>query len=76
MREKLQKYCQTEILNGLRHCNEKQQLMFKKMYSHDNLELSIDDVVKKMLPDQLETAMEQVDRTLVMNKIGIRGRNE
>lgn len=73
MREKLQKYCQTEILNGLRQCNEKQQLMFKRMYSHDNLELSIDDVVKKMFSDQLETAMEQVDRTLVMNKTGIRG---
>jgi len=35
------------------------------MYSHDNQDLSIEDVVDNMKEDKLDWAMRQVERTLL-----------
>lgn len=64
MNSKLQTYAREELKEGLNQCTEAQQLLFKRLYSHDNLDLSIDEVVDKMPDDKLNWAMQQVERTL------------
>ena len=48
----------------LEKCTNSQQLLFKRMYSHDNLELNINEVVDNMDDDKLEWAFTQVEKTL------------
>jgi hypothetical protein len=56
---------QREIIKDLLHlCNEGEQLIFKRMYSPDNLELSIDDVVDNLPENKLDWAMTQCERTV------------
>lgn len=43
---------------------ESNQLLFKRMYSHENLDASIDEVVDNVPEDKLDWAMQQVERTL------------
>lgn len=50
-------------------CNEKQQLMFKRMYSHNNLNATIDEAVDNMDDSKIEWAIEQVERTIEKNVI-------
>lgn len=52
----------------LNQCNEGQQLMFKRMYSHNNLELPINEVVDKMDPEKMDWAITQCEKTLLKNK--------
>lgn len=53
-----------ELLNK---CPEEQQLMFKKMYCHKNLELSINDAVDQMAEDRIDWAITQTERTIEKN---------
>jgi hypothetical protein len=53
----------------LSQCTEPQQLMFKRMYSHNNLELPINDVVDNMAEDKIDWAMTQVERTIEKNNL-------
>jgi hypothetical protein len=64
MNESLQRFARDTILNGLRQLPEGHQMVFKRMYSHKNLELSIEDVVEKMDESKLDWAMQQVDNSL------------
>ena len=54
-----------ELLNK---CTEPQQHMFKRMYSHKNLNLSINEVVDNMKEDRIDTAISQCERTVAKNK--------
>jgi len=65
MNERLQQVARDEILNGLRLLPEGNHVMFKRMYSHGNLDANIEDVVAAMPEDQLDRAMQQVERTLL-----------
>ena len=42
--------------------------LFKRMYAHDEVEPSIEQVVYKLKPDQLNQAMKQVAATIIKNK--------
>jgi len=64
MNDDLQYYARKTILAGLIQLPESNQLFFKRMYSHDNLEADISDVVKAMPEDKLDWAMQQVQRSL------------
>jgi len=64
MNANLQNYARNEIKNGLSQLPENFQLMFKRMYSHGNLELSIDTIVDNMPDEKLDWAMQQVERSL------------
>lgn len=64
MNKQLQDYARTELKEGLAMLPEKQQLFFKRMYSHQNLEANINDVVDSMPEDKLDWAMQQVQRSL------------
>lgn len=57
-----------DILKGLlSKCTEPQQMLFKRMYSHNRLELSIDEVVDQMDSDKLDWAISQCERTVEKN---------
>jgi hypothetical protein len=57
-----------EILKYLlAQCTECQQMMFKRMYSHKNLELPINDVVDQISDDKIDWAISQCERTVEKN---------
>jgi len=64
MNESLQQYARETIKTGLAKCTEAEQMLFKRMYSHKNLELPIDQVVDTMPAERLDIAMQQVENTL------------
>lgn len=64
MNKQLQAFARTELKEGLARLPEKQQLFFKRLYSHQNLEANINDVVNAMPVDKLDWAMQQVQRSL------------
>lgn len=52
------------LKNLLSKCTEAQQLQFKKMYCHKNLELSIDDAVEQMDKSKIDWAITQAENTI------------
>jgi hypothetical protein len=68
MQPKLQEFARHELKAGLAKCTEDQQLLFKRMYSHKNPTLPIDEVVDRMPVGKLENAMDQVERTVIKNQ--------
>ena len=64
MNNHIQDFARQTLKDGLSQLPEDQQLMFKRMYSHENLEASINDVVDSMPEDKLDWAMQQVERSL------------
>lgn len=70
MNQQLQNYARQQLKEDLTQCTEAQQLLFKRMYSHDDLERSIDEVVNNIPEDKLDRAMDQVERTLEKNQTG------
>lgn len=67
MNKKVEDFIRQEIKTGLDMCTEKQQLLFKRMYSHKDITKPLDTIVDGMNEDKLETAMDQVERTVFMN---------
>lgn len=53
----------------LAQCTEKQQLLFKRMYSHNNLEMPINDVVDQINEDKLDWAISQCMNTVTKNNL-------
>jgi len=68
MNNQLQDFARKYILDGLNQLTEANHLIFKRMYSHKNLEASIEEVVANMSEDRLDWAMQQVQRSLSDNK--------
>jgi len=64
MNNKLQDFARDDLKEGLAQCTEEEQHFFKRMYSPDDLELPIDDVVDSLPDEKLDWAMQQVERTL------------
>lgn len=67
MNKQLQEFARSELKKGLAQCTEAQQHIFKRMYSHDNLDMPINDIVDAIPEDKLSWAMEQVRRTEKIN---------
>jgi hypothetical protein len=53
----------------LSQCTEDQQMLFKRMYSHDDLERDINDAVDQMPDDKINWAISQCERTVYDNAI-------
>ena len=68
MNETLKNVAKTMIKNLLSQCTEGQQLMFKRMYCHKNLELTINEAVDQMSDEKIDWAMTQVEKTVEKNK--------
>lgn len=64
MNKQLEEFARTELREGLAKCTDLQISRFKRMYSHDNLDASINEVVDKMPTERLDWAMKQVQNTL------------
>jgi len=64
MNIELQEFARERLINGLKQLPESNQLLFKRMYSHNDLALPIENVVENMLPEKLDWAMQQVQRTM------------
>ena len=64
MNKTIENMIRTKLKELVVQCTEEQQLLFKRMYSHDDLELPIEQVVDNMYDVQLDTAFSQVERTL------------
>lgn len=70
----LREFCKSHLKGMLAKCTSGEQHKFKQMYSHKNLDLHINDVVDKMVDDQvsptsevlarINNAMNQCQRTL------------
>lgn len=64
MNKTLDKFARDSLKEGLAKCTDGQQLLFKRMYAHGNLDMDINDVVDSMPADNLDWAMQQVESTL------------
>ncbi|MCK4446014.1 MAG: hypothetical protein KAW56_02925 [Candidatus Marinimicrobia bacterium] len=67
MNSQLEAYARQKIKEGLSKLSEGHQIIFKRMYSHENLKLPIDKVVDNMPKEKLDWALTQVQNSL--NKI-------
>jgi len=64
MNKTLSDFAKRELKKGLAKLEEKNVLLFKRMYSPKHLGRSINDVVDSMPDDKLSWAMQQVQRTI------------
>ena len=60
----LKNAAKTILKNLLVQCTDDQQMMFKRMYCHKNLELSINEAVDQMKDDKIDWAITQTERTV------------
>jgi len=57
-----------EILKELlSQCTDQQQLMFKRMYCHKNLDLPINEAVDQMDESKIDWAITQCEKTVAKN---------
>lgn len=64
MNDELQKFARATLKTGLAKLPGGWQLTFKRMYSHNDLDKPINEVVDAMPADKLDWAMEQVRRSI------------
>ncbi len=64
MNEALQNFARTSLKEGLAQCTEDQQHVFRLMYSPNDLDRCMEDVVDRMPEGRLDWAMQQVEYTL------------
>lgn len=64
MNKTVANFTREQIKTGLKQLPESWQFLFKRMYSHNNLELDIDTVVYNIPDEKLERALQQVENSL------------
>ncbi len=64
MNNKVSNFTREEIKQGLKQLPESWQLMFKRMYSHENINMDIDAVVDNMPDEKIDLALTQVENSL------------
>jgi hypothetical protein len=64
MNSKLEKFARASLIEDLAMCTDKQESMFRRMYSKGNLELPLEEVVANLSTEKLDWAMTQVRNTL------------
>jgi hypothetical protein len=57
-------YLRRQLKQGIARCTEDEIMIFKRMYSHKDLEASICDVIDRMEATKLPWALKQVENTL------------
>lgn len=68
MNKTIQSTIRTMIKDLLSQCTLDQQSFFIRIYSHENQNLSIDEVIKNISDDKLEAAFSLCERTINKNK--------
>jgi len=69
MHKTIQAFARNQIKSGLLSCTEAQTMLFKRMYSHKDLEKPVGRIVDDMHESKLETALDQVERTVIKNSV-------
>lgn len=64
MNKYLTSYARNHLKAGLSQLTESYQMMFKRMYSYNNIELDINTVVDNIPDKKLDWAMQQVEKTI------------
>jgi len=64
MNKRIEQFARDYLKTNLVDLNEDQVLLFKKMYSHNNLEKDINEVIDEMPIGTLDWAMQQVENTV------------
>ncbi len=64
MNDQLQAFARNELKKNLSKCTTGEKLLFKRMYSHKDLDAHTDKVVDNMPEERLDWAMQQIQRTL------------
>lgn len=64
MNDKLQEFARGELKAGLSMLPDSNHMIFKRMYSPNNLDADINDVVDIMPEDRLDWAMRQVENSI------------
>ena len=67
MNPTLSKLAKDTLKNLLSQCTEPQQLLFKRMYCHKNLDASIEEAVDQMDESKMDHAITQCERTVEKN---------
>jgi hypothetical protein len=70
MNQQLQTYARETLKEGLAKLPEEWQMVFKRIYSHDHLDWSIEKVVDNMEVEKLDWAMTQVSNS-VKNSVNL-----
>lgn len=68
MNKSISDFTRQQIKEGLKQLPDNWQMMFKQMYSHNNLDCDIVTVVDNMPDEKLDWALSQVENSL--KKIG------
>ena len=68
MNKTIEKMVKDKMKELLPLCTESQQQMFKRMYIPKKLDSSIDDAVDNLRYDQLDNAMNQIEKTIDGNQ--------
>ena len=63
MNETMEQFARNKILEGLNALESRHHLLFRRMYSHDDLNRSLDDVVSRIPLDRLSLALTQIENT-------------
>lgn len=64
MNNAIKKFAQKKLKSGLSQLPEGHQLLFKRMYSHKNLNADINVIVDNLPDEKLDWAMQQVENSL------------
>ena len=68
MNNTIEQFTREEIKNGLTLLPEGWTLMFKRMYSHKDLDANINDIVDNMPAEKLDWALSQVENSLAKQR--------
>jgi hypothetical protein len=68
MNPKVKKLYKDTLKDLLSQCTEDEQMVFKRMYSHKNLELDINTVVDNMDESKYDWAITQCEQTIASKK--------
>ena len=63
----LESFARQWLRRNIVKCTKEQQHRFKLMYSHDDMDRTINEMVEYMDVEKLDWAMQQTERTLVIN---------
>lgn len=55
------------LKNLLAECTEPQQMLFKRMYCHKNLDATIEEAVDQMDESKMDWAISQCEKTVLKN---------
>ncbi len=66
MNETIVVFAREQIKEGLAKLEDAHRLRFNRMYSHDNLQRPVNEVVDNMPEDKLNWALSQVERSMLL----------